>query len=209
MAPEKFLDALGQHRAVAILRGKDTERAAAAMEAAVRAGFRALEFTLGTPGALELIAEFSRRPGLVVGAGTVVEVEEVDAAVDAGAQFIVSPVYDGAVVAAARARGVATLPGCFTPTEMLQAHRGGATCVKLFPAPGDIPAYVRAVLGPLPRLRIVPTNGVTEDNAAAVLAAGAAGVGFTTSLFDPAEVEARRFDDVHARALRLLAAVRR
>lgn len=208
MTPESFVDALYRHRAVAILRAQHAGRAAAAMEAAVGAGFRVLEFTLSTPGAYDLIAEFSRRPDLIVGAGTVLDIAGVEAAVGAGAKFLVSPVYDKAVVSAARELDVAVLPGCFTPTEMLQAHRGGATCIKLFPSPGDIAAFVRAVLGPLPFLRIVPTNGVDVGNAAEVLASGAAGVGFTTSLFDPGEVESRKYDRVMERAYELLAAIK-
>jgi 2-dehydro-3-deoxyphosphogluconate aldolase/(4S)-4-hydroxy-2-oxoglutarate aldolase len=209
MTPETFLDAVYKHRAVAILRGQHTGRAAAAMEAAVGAGFRVLEFTLSTPGAFDLIAEFSRRPDLVVGAGTVIDIEGLEAAVGAGAKFVVSPVFDKTIVSAARELDVAVVPGCFTPTELLQAHRAGATCVKLFPSPGDIAAFVRSVLGPLPFLRIVPTNGVHLGNAAEVLAAGAIGVGFTTSLFDPSEVEARRVERINERAHDLLSAIKR
>jgi 2-dehydro-3-deoxyphosphogluconate aldolase / (4S)-4-hydroxy-2-oxoglutarate aldolase len=208
MTPASFLDALSRHRAVAILRGQHASRAAAAMDAAVGAGFRILEFTLSTPGAYDLIAEFSRRTGLIVGAGTVLDLAAVEAAVGAGAKFLVSPVFDRAIVSAARELDVAVMPGCFTPTELLQAYRAGATCQKLFPAPGDIAGYVRSVLGPLPFLKIVPTNGVTAQNAAEVLAAGATGVGFTTSLFDPSEVEARRFDRVSERAYEMLTAIK-
>jgi 2-dehydro-3-deoxyphosphogluconate aldolase/(4S)-4-hydroxy-2-oxoglutarate aldolase len=207
MTPDSFLDALYRHRAVAILRGQHTGRAAAAMEAAVGAGFRVLEFTLSTPGAYDLIAEFSRRADLIVGAGTVLDLAGLEAAVGAGAQFVVSPVFDRQIVSAARELDVAVLPGCFTPTELLQAHKAGATCEKLFPAPGDIAGFVRSVLGPLPFLRIIPTNGVHLDNAAEVLASGAVGVGFTTSLFDPSEVEARRFDSINERAHALIAAI--
>ena len=208
MSPDQFLDAVTRHRAIAILRGQHQARAAAAMEAAVGAGFRMLEFTVTTPGVLELIAEFARRPGLVVGAGTVLAIEALEAVVGAGAKFLVSPVLDPVIVAAARDLDVAILPGCFTPTEMLQAHRSGAAAQKLFPAPGDIPGYVRAVLGPMPFLKIIPTNGVNAENAAAVLAAGAVGVGFTTSLFDLAEVEHRQIDKIVERAQSLLDSVK-
>ena len=146
------------------------------MDAAVAAGFRMVEFTVSTPGVYELIAEFARRPGILVGAGTVLDLETVEAAVGAGAKFLVSPVLDPKIMAAARDLDVAILPGCFTPTELLQAYRGGAACQKLFPGPADIAGFVRAVLGPMPFLRIIPTNGVNHENAADVLAAGAMGV---------------------------------
>ncbi len=208
MSPEQLLESVQRHRAIAILRGQHQGRAAQAMEAAVAAGFRLVEFTVTTPGAYELIAEFARRPGVVVGAGTVLDLAALTAAVRAGANFIVSPVIDPEVVAAARDLDVAIVPGCYTPTELLQAHRAGAACLKLFPGPSDIASYVRSVLGPMPFLRIVPTNGVTVANAAEVLTAGAVGVGFTTSLFDAAEVEHRKLDQISQRARALLAAVR-
>jgi 2-dehydro-3-deoxyphosphogluconate aldolase/(4S)-4-hydroxy-2-oxoglutarate aldolase len=191
MSPEQFLDAVFRHRAIAILRGQHQGRAAAAMEAAVGAGFRLLEFTVSTPGAYDLIAEFARRPGLIVGAGTVLDLPSLEAAVGAGAKFLVSPVLDPQIIAAARELDVAMLPGCFTPTELLQAHRAGApvrSCSRRRPTSR---AYVRAVLGPMPFLRMIPTNGVHGGNASEVLAAGAVGIGFTTSLFDLSEVEHR------------------
>lgn len=208
MSPEQFLDAIFRHRAIAIFRGHHQGRAAAAMDAAVSAGFRLLEFTVTTPGVLELIAEFARRPGVIVGAGTVLDIPALEAVVGAGAKFLASPVLDPYILSAARDLDVAVLPGCFSPTELLQAHRSGAACQKLFPAPGYLPSFVRAVLAPMPFLRIVPTNGVTLENAADVLAAGAVGVGFTTSLFDLAEVEHRQVDKIYDRAHDLLDAVK-
>jgi len=177
------------------------------MEAAVRGGFRAVEFTLTIPHALELISDFSKRSELVVGAGTVLSVEDAREAVRAGARFIVSPVTDEAVIAAAAALGVAAIPGTFTPTEMLRAHRAGAPLIKLFPAPGTGPTYVRQVLGPLPRLKLVPTAGVDASNAAAYLEAGAWAVGFVASLFTPEDLSAGRFDRVEERARHFRAAV--
>jgi 2-dehydro-3-deoxyphosphogluconate aldolase / (4S)-4-hydroxy-2-oxoglutarate aldolase len=208
MSPDQLLDTVQRYRAIAILRGQHQGRAAHAMDAAVAAGFRLVEFTVSTPGAYELIAEFARRPGVVVGAGTVLDLAALERAVGAGAKFLVSPVLDPQIMAAARERDVAILPGCYTPTELLQGHRAGAAALKLFPGPTDIARYVRAVLGPMPFLRIVPTNGVDASNAAEVLTAGAVGVGFTTSLFDSAEVEHRQLDRITARARTLLAAVK-
>ena len=199
---------LAEHRAVAIIRATSRDPAAAAMRVAVEAGFRVIEFTANTPGAMSLIAEFSRDPRLTVGAGTVLDPETAGAAVRAGARFLVSPVLDERVVACARALAVAAVPGCFTPTELGRAHGAGAAAQKLFPAPGDVPTFVRAVLGPMPFLRLVPTQGVDVGNAAEVLRAGAAGVGFTTPLFDPKLVQAGDLAALGARAEALLAAVR-
>ena len=202
-----FLAGLARERATAILRTDSQERAAAAMEAAVRGGFHHLEFALTTPGALELVADFARRPGLVVGAGTVLTAADARAAVKAGARFLGSPVTDEEVIRAAVDLGVAAVPGCQTPTEMLRAHRAGAALQKLFPAPAGGPDYVRSVLAPMPFLRIIPTNGIDENNAAAYLAAGAVAVGFVASLFPAEDVAAGRGDRIEERARRLLARV--
>jgi Entner-Doudoroff aldolase len=208
MKPGRFVAVLREARASAILRTSRADAARPAMDAAVRGGFRILEFTLTTPGALELIAEFSKREGLVVGAGTVLTVEEARAAVRSGASFLVSPVFDPIVVAEAASLSVAMIPGAFTPTEMLAAHRAGAPLQKLFPAPANGPDYVRACLAPMPFLRLVPTNGVTGSNASQYLAAGAWAVGFVAALFDAADLDSGRFDRIEDRARQLLASVR-
>lgn len=203
-----FTAALAEHRAVAIMRATSRDHAAAAMWAAVEAGFRVVEFTATTPGVMSLIEEFSRDARLTVGAGTVLDPETAGEAVRAGARFLVSPVLDERVVACARALGVAAVPGCFSPTELWAAHRAGAAAQKLFPSPGDVAAYVRAVLGPLPCLTLVPTSGVDAANASAVLQAGAAGVGFTAPLFPADLVNSGDLAAIRERASTLLAAVR-
>lgn len=207
MTADDFASLFGRLGASAILRTSEEAAAAPAMEAAVRAGFRIVEFTLTTPGVHDRIAEFAAREDLVVGAGTVLTVDDARGAVEAGARFLVSPVVDEVVIEEAHRLGVAIMPGVHTPTEMLRAHRAGAQLQKLFPAPGLGPAYVKACLGPLPFLRIVPTNGCDETNAADWLAAGAHALGFVAPLFDAAEVLAGQTGRIEARAQALLAAV--
>ena len=207
MTPDEFIAFLDTHKASAILRTTLTDAARPAMEAALQGGFKIIEFTMTTPGALDLIGEFASRTGIVVGAGTVLTADEARAAVEAGARYLVSPVVDEAVIDAAIAMDVAVMPGTHTPTEMLRAHRAGAPLQKLFPAPGIGPAFVKACLGPMPFLRIVPTSGVDETNAAAYLQAGAFGVGFVAPLFDPGDMAAGRYDRIEQRARSLLAAV--
>ncbi len=166
------------------------------MEAAITAGFTVVEFTLTVPGAVELIGEFSQRPELVVGAGTVLTVEQADAAVEAGAEFLVSPVVDRAVIARGLELGADVIPGCHTPTEMLLAHESGARLQKLFPAPAGGPAWLRSLLGPLPFLKVVPTNGVDEHNVADWFAAGAHAIGFAAPLFQPGLLADRDYDGI-------------
>lgn len=204
---DAVLDSMERTRCSAILRTDDEGVARAAMNAAVSGGFRVVEFTLTTPGALRLIEEFASRPNLLVGAGTVLEAEQARSAVAAGARFLVSPVMDPEIIRLSLELGAVAVPGTSTPTEMLAAWRAGAQVLKLFPAAEKGPAYVRACLGPMPFLRIFPTSGVTEENAVEFLRAGAFGLGFVGPLFDPAALRERNYADIEARARRLLALV--
>jgi Entner-Doudoroff aldolase len=207
--PNEFVELFGREKASAILRANDQELAASAMAAAVRGGFRIVEFTMTTPGVLDLIRDFSAKDDLVVGAGTVMDPEQASAAVDAGARFLVSPVIDEAVVSAAAELGVAVMPGVHTPTEMLRAHRAGAQLLKLFPAPAGGPRWLRSVLGPMPNLRVVPTNGVDAGTFENWISAGAYAAGFVASLFDPGDMRTSNFEGIEVRARTIINTARR
>jgi 2-dehydro-3-deoxyphosphogluconate aldolase/(4S)-4-hydroxy-2-oxoglutarate aldolase len=194
------VEAILNHRISAIIRTNDQQVAAQAMEAAVAGGFRILEFTLTTPGALELVSAFARKPDVIVGAGTVMEPETARQAVAAGARFLVSPIVDPSVIAEAAGLDVACIPGAFTPTEMELAHRSGADLVKIFPAPPGGVAFIEALRGPLPHLRLFPTAGFTPDNFVDWLSAGCAGVGFVRPLFTAEDLKARDFAAIQRRA---------
>ena len=203
---KEIRDGLLTRKISAIVRTDDQSVAEQAMAAAVEGGFRVIEFTLNTPGALELITQFrSMDESLLVGAGTIMPLQAAKEAVNAGAQFIVSPVCDPAVIREAGEMGVVSIPGTQTPTEMQHAHETGADFVKLFPAPPNVAEYIRYVLGPQPHLKIFPTSGVNLDNMVEVLEAGAAGVGFVGPLFDPQSMRNRNFDDIRERAEKIVA----
>ena len=203
---KEIRDGLLARKISAIVRTDDQSVAEKAMAAAVEGGFRIIEFTLSTPGALELITQFrSMDESLLVGAGTVMTPQAAKEAVNSGAQFIVSPVYDPAVIRKAGEMEVVSIPGTQTPTEMQRAHETGADFVKLFPAPPNVAEYIRYVLGPQPHLKIFPTSGVNMDNMVAVLEAGAAGVGFVGPLFDLQSMRNRNFDDIRERAEKIVA----
>ena len=203
---KEIRDGLLARKISAIVRTDDQSVAEQAMAAAVEGGFRIIEFTLSTPGALELITQFrSMDESLLVGAGTVMTPQAAKEAVNSGAQFIVSPVCDPTVIRKAGEMDVVSIPGTQTPTEMQRAHESGADFVKLFPAPPNVAEYIRYVLGPQPHLKIFPTSGVNLDNMVAVLEAGAAGVGFVGPLFDPQSMRNRNFDDIRERAEKIVA----
>ncbi|MEK6676748.1 MAG: bifunctional 4-hydroxy-2-oxoglutarate aldolase/2-dehydro-3-deoxy-phosphogluconate aldolase [Planctomycetota bacterium] len=201
---EKVVQAILKRKVSAIIRTDDQQLAAEAMSAAVDGGFEMIEFTLTTPGAMELISTFSKRSGLLVGAGTVMTAGVTREAVSAGASFIVSPICDPTVVAEAARLDVASIPGAITPTEMEHAYRFGADFVKVFPEPPGGVDFIRAIRGPLPHLRLFPTAGVTPDNFIEWLDAGCVGVGFVRSLFEPNDLKSRNFLAIRSRATKIM-----
>ena len=197
---EHIKSELLERKISAIIRTDNQKVAEQAMQAAVAGGFRVVEFTLTTPGALNLITQFRENDDLIVGAGTVMSPTIVQEAVEAGAQFLVSPVCSVDVIQEAKKLDVVTMPGTFTATEMESAHRAGADFVKLFPAPANVAEYIRFILAPLPHLKIFPTSGVNIDNMLDVLQAGAAGTGFVRPLFNPEMIRNKNYDGIRQRA---------
>ena len=204
-----LLTTFAEERCSAILRTPHGDAVGPAMQAAVDGGFRIVEFTLNTPGALEHVAAFAAKDGLTVGAGTVLSTADARAALDAGAEFLVSPVADEEVIRYSVEAGALVIPGIFTPNEMLAAWRAGAQVLKLFPGPAGGPGHLRACLGPMPFLRIFPTSGVTLENVAEYLAAGAFGVGWVNCLFEPDDLASGHFDQVRERARQMHTASRK
>jgi 2-dehydro-3-deoxyphosphogluconate aldolase/(4S)-4-hydroxy-2-oxoglutarate aldolase len=193
-----------------ILRGGDFDVVDPLVECVVGAGLETFEITLNTPGALAMIERMRVVAGdrLQVGAGTVIEAEQVGRALDAGATFIVSPTLDPAVVAECVRRRVPTFPGAFTPTEIHAAWRAGAAMVKLFPAKAVGPAYIKEVKGPFAEIDILACGGVSADNLADFFAAGASAVAFGGSVFRPEWIAAGAFDRIGAEVRRLVSAFR-
>jgi 2-dehydro-3-deoxyphosphogluconate aldolase/(4S)-4-hydroxy-2-oxoglutarate aldolase len=144
---------------------------------------------------------------LLLGAGTVVDADTACAVIDAGARFVVSPVFRPEVVKACHERGAAAAPGCFTPTEILNAHDQGADIVKVFPATALGPQFIKDVRAPLPQLKLMPTGGVSLDNAGDWIRAGAVAVGAGSALLDARAIEEGRLDVITANARRIVASV--
>jgi 2-dehydro-3-deoxyphosphogluconate aldolase / (4S)-4-hydroxy-2-oxoglutarate aldolase len=173
---------------VAIARRPDPSDLPIACDALLEGGIRALELTLNEPedAALEALAAAVRHAegsGLLVGAGTVLSIDAARRAIDTGAAFLVAPHVDTEVVAWAAERGIPMFPGAATPTEALTAWRAGAAGVKVFPASSLGAAFVRELRGPFPDLPLIPTGGVSAENAAAYIEAGAMAVGIGSWLF--------------------------
>jgi 2-dehydro-3-deoxyphosphogluconate aldolase/(4S)-4-hydroxy-2-oxoglutarate aldolase len=202
--------AIEQAGVVAIIRMKEPEKVRAVAEAIAAGGARALEVTMTVPRAIELIAELapSMPHGFLLGAGTVVDAATARRVIDAGAQFVVGPVFRREVIDACHQRDVPVLPGCFTPTEILDAWDAGADIVKVFPATALGPGFIKDVRAPLPHVRLMPTGGVTLDNAGDWIKAGAVAVGVGTALLDAKAIAAGDFRTLRANAERIVANVR-
>jgi 2-dehydro-3-deoxyphosphogluconate aldolase/(4S)-4-hydroxy-2-oxoglutarate aldolase len=196
-------------RIAAVIRWHDREQAREAALVAAGAGVGSVEITGGTPGALELITELRDRPGLgcAFGVGTITDPELAQRAIDAGAQYLVTPYLVPAVALVAARSRVPVVMGALTPTEIARAEELGAQLVKLFPAaPVGGPAYVRAIRGPMPAVPIWVSGGVRIDDVEDYLAAGTDVVGLTNDLFRPELLQARDWQGLAALCARALAA---
>lgn len=185
---------------VAILRGVPPEKLVSVGRALQRGGVRFLEVTLNSPKALEGIAALRQIPGLCVGAGTVLDEENCSRAIDAGAKFIVCPHTDPRLITVARKRGIAPMPGCMTPSEMMVAMNAGAHVLKVFPASSLGSGYIHEVLAPLNHAKLVAVGGITVDNAAEFLKAGARGLGVGGTLTPKSAIQEDDWQELEARA---------
>lgn len=208
------LDALREHRIMAIARGLANESADDAAEALCAGGIRLIEVTLNTPGALEIIARWcSRFEGrfegrMRVGAGTVLDEGMARAAIGAGAEFLVSPNVDEAVIEHGLRSEVEVFPGALSPTEIVRAWKAGAHAVKVFPASAFGPKYLRELRGPLGQIPLIAVGGVDVDNLGDFLQAGAVGVGLGSSLVSLELIQSGRFDELQVLAQRCVRAAR-
>jgi 2-dehydro-3-deoxyphosphogluconate aldolase/(4S)-4-hydroxy-2-oxoglutarate aldolase len=208
---EQVVARLIEQAAIAVIRlNRATPDEAMRAVAAIHAGgVSAVEVTMTMPGALDLISRLSREMGdeLLVGVGSVLDADTARRSVEAGARYVVSPVFRQAIVDETHRQGAAALPAGFTPTEILTAHEAGADIVKITPAEVLGPAFIKGVLAPMPFLRIMPTGGVTPENAGDWLRAGAVAVGLGSALVDPKLVAAGDFAALTTRARTLVATV--
>jgi 2-dehydro-3-deoxyphosphogluconate aldolase/(4S)-4-hydroxy-2-oxoglutarate aldolase len=194
---------------VAVIRLKDPAKLRAVVDAMAAGGVRVLEVTMTVPGAVDLIRALAPTlpAGFLLGAGTVTDAATATAVIDAGASFVVSPVFRPDVIAACHAQGVPAMPGCFSPTEILAAHDAGADIVKVFPATALGPQFIRDVRAPLPQVKLMPTGGVTLDNAGDWIRAGAVAVGIGSALLDAKAIDGNNWDAITANARRVIASV--
>ena len=183
---------------IAVVRAQSRDQVLPLSEALIAGGDIAIEITMTTPNAIEAIREASRELGArgLIGVGTVLDTETCRAALDAGAQYVVSPITRPALVGIAHAADKPIMLGAYTPTEAQLAHEAGSDFIKIFPADGLGPNYIKALRAPLPHLRIVPTGGVDLNTAADFLKAGCAALGVGSSLVSAKILQERNWAEL-------------
>ncbi|MFD1514221.1 bifunctional 4-hydroxy-2-oxoglutarate aldolase/2-dehydro-3-deoxy-phosphogluconate aldolase [Halomarina rubra] len=190
------LDRLVDTGLVAVVRGADADNAVRIVDALVEGGVRAVELTADSEGAMGMLRDVAGTLGddVSLGVGTVLDAETARSALLAGAEFVVTPSFDPEVVTVANRYGAPIAPGVFTPTEAVRAYEAGADLLKLFPASTGGPGHLKAIRGPLGHIPIVPTGGVSLENVADYIDAGAVGVGVGGALVDGDAVAAGDYD---------------
>jgi 2-dehydro-3-deoxyphosphogluconate aldolase/(4S)-4-hydroxy-2-oxoglutarate aldolase len=201
---EERLELLRQSGVVAIMRAKSPDQLLAAADAIKAGGVNAIEVTMTTPGALDVIRQAVARYGsdVLFGVGTALDPESARAAILAGAQFVVSATLNLKTIKLCRRYSIPVMPGAYTPTEILTAWEAGADIVKLFPASIGGPEYVKALKAPLPQVKLMPVGGVDLDTTADFVRAGSELVAVGSALVDQKLLDARDFDTITLRARR-------
>jgi len=195
---------------IAIVRFDRPEQLIQVAQAIRAGGVGIIEFTMTTPNALDIIEESGREFGdeVLLGAGTVLDAETARAAILAGAEFIVSPTLDPEVIEVCRRYSKVVIPGAFTPTEILTAWQRGADFVKVFPASFGGPGYLKAIRGPLPQVKLIPVGGVSLENSADFIRAGAVAVAVGGNLVKKRAIAEGNFAELTETARQFVAAVR-
>jgi 2-dehydro-3-deoxyphosphogluconate aldolase / (4S)-4-hydroxy-2-oxoglutarate aldolase len=202
MNKRETLQTVKQQGVLAVIRGPSPELTVQMVGALVAGGVIGIEITYSTPNAEEVVRALAERYGnqILLGMGTLVEPAQAESAKAAGAQFLVSPVCEPALVQAMAATGLLTMAGALTPTEVLQAYRLGSDVVKIFPGSLTGPQYIKALKGPFPYIPVMPTGGVNAGNVAEWFAAGVVAVGAGSELCPPQLAKEGKFDEITRRA---------
>ena len=211
MGTTNAMDQIIQTGVVAIMRAKSSDQLLTAAEAILAGGVNAIEVTMTTPGAIDVIKQATQKFGseVIFGVGSVLDPETARTAILAGAEFVVGPTLNLEVIELCKRYSIPVIPGAFTPTEVIQAWQAGADLVKVFPASFGGPAYFKAIKAPLPQVKLVPVGGVSVDNTAEFIKAGAEIVAVGSALINQALLDSGKLDEMTTRARRFREEVER
>jgi len=202
MKREEIVEKIIESKVVAIIRMDKSDKVISVAEAMIEGGIVSLEVTMTTPNALQIIKELSDNYGsnVLIGVGSIVDAETAIKAIEAGAKYIISPIFKKEIVEASHKLDIPAIPGCYTPTEIFTAQEAGADIVKVFPADQLGTNYMKAIKAPMPQLNVMPTGGVTLTNAGSWINAGACAVAVGSNLLDKAAIEENNFGKIKANA---------
>jgi 2-dehydro-3-deoxyphosphogluconate aldolase / (4S)-4-hydroxy-2-oxoglutarate aldolase len=207
---EDVIRKVGEIGIIPVVRAASVEEANRAVEAICAGGIPVVEITMTVPNAITVIRELVQRRGgeVLIGAGTVINAEQAESCVRAGAQFLVSPGLSTSVLSVARVNNRLAIPGALTPTELMNAQEHGARLVKIFPC-GNLggPKYLKSLKAPFPQSQLIPTGGVNAANAAEFMSAGAYALGVGADLVDAAALREGNLEKITSAAKELVQAV--
>lgn len=204
MSKEECIERLIITGVIAIMRAKTSDQLLKAADAIKAGGVNAIEVTMTTPNALEVISKAVERYGsdVTFGVGSVLDPESARVAILAGAQFVVCPTLDVKTIKLCMRYSVPVMPGAFTPSEILEAWETGADIVKVFPASVGGPSYIRAIKAPLPQVKLMPVGGVNLTTTSDFIRAGCEVVAVGSALVDQNLLDEQKFDTITERAIR-------
>ncbi|OGV08488.1 MAG: 2-dehydro-3-deoxyphosphogluconate aldolase [Ignavibacteria bacterium RIFOXYB2_FULL_36_7] len=209
MGKEKILDEILKRKVVAVLRIKEEEKLKKVIEAINKGGISVVEITMTVPNAIQLIEKMSKEldKNILLGVGSVLNKSIAEDAIKAGAKYVVSPVLKKEIIEASHKHDVPVMPGCFTPTEIQTAYEFGADIIKVFPADVVGMAFFKAILAPLPHLKLMPTGGVSLTNAGDWLKAGACAVGIGSALLDKKAIQEGNYSKLTENAATIMKSI--
>lgn len=210
MTKEQIVQTLLDTKVVAVIRVDNADELVDTAIALNKGGVKALEITVTSPGAIDAIKEAGKRLGseAIVGVGSVLDPETARMAILAGAQFVVGPAFSRELIEMCQRYSVVSIPGAYTPTEIVQAWQAGADFVKIFPASSLGPSFIKDIKGPLPQVRVTPTGGINLENAAEFIKAGASFVGVGGALVNKKLIAEKKWDELTALAKQYIDAVK-
>ncbi len=208
---DQVLEELGSRKVMAVIRADGPDGVLETVDALVSGGLTAIEITFTTSGAIELIEKLAGRYGqneILLGAGTVLDAQVANSAIEAGAKYIVSPSVELEVIAECQKANVVSIPGAYTPTEIRAALKAGADIVKIFPASIGGPKYLKDLAGPFPGVKLLPSGSVSFETVGEFLAAGAFAVAVGSLLVDKQLMRERNFEAIAERTGKFMKLVR-
>ncbi len=209
MSRESIVNEITKRKAVAVIAIKELDTLVSVVDALLEGGISVMEITLRVPNAIQLIEDFVKqnKKDVLVGVGTVLNPKDAEAAIKAGARFVVSPIFKKEIIEKAHEYDIPAMPGCFTPTEIQTAYEAGADVIKVFPADVLGMSFFKGVLAPMPHIRMMPTGGVTLTNAGEWIKVGACAVGLGAALLEKSAIENKDFKKLTENAKAIMASI--